>query len=87
MQAWETDAEGNETGTRKIMTDTGEEENELVARTETIRFVYLNAGYITIGVGTVLTFRDGKMTVKRYALAEGERAEPLTLDLAFPAGK
>ena len=85
MQAWETDAEGNETGTRKIMTEAGEEKNELVARTETIRFVYLNAGYITNGVGTVLTFRDGKMTVKRYALTEGERAEPLTLDLAFPA--
>ena len=63
-----------------------EEDRELVTRTETLRFVYLNAGYITNGVGTVLTFRDGKMTVKRYALNEEESAEPWTYDLLFPSG-
>ncbi|MBO5568113.1 MAG: hypothetical protein J6A79_04165, partial [Clostridia bacterium] len=55
--------------------------------TETLRFVYLNAGYITNGVGTVLLFQDGKMTAKRYALTEEESAEPWTYDLLFPSGE
>ena len=33
-------------------------EDELVTRTEPLRFLYMNAGYITEGAGTVLTFAD-----------------------------
>lgn len=46
-----------------------------VTQTETLKFIYMNAGYITNGVGTVLTFSDANgnglwdhLTAKRYAL-------------------
>ena len=86
-QSWETDEEGKETGSRIVTSETGEESKELITRTEKLRFVYLNAGYIINGVGTVLSFRDGQMTVKRYALNEEESAEPWTYDLLFPQAK
>ena len=86
IQSWEIDDQGNDTGTRIITTEADGETRELVKRTETLRFVYLNAGYITNGVGTVLSFRDGQMTVKRYSLNEEESAEPWTYDLLFPSG-
>ena len=84
VQSWAIDGKGNETGARIITTDAGEETRELVTRTDTLRFVYLNAGYITNGVGTVLSFQDGQMAVKRHALNEEESAEPWTYDLRFP---
>ncbi len=84
VQTWETDGEGKETGTRIRTTEAGEEIREPVTRTAPLRFVYLNAGYITNGVGTVLSFREGKMNVKRYFLDEEEKAEPWTYDLRFP---
>lgn len=86
VQSWETDDQGNETGARIITSEEGGETRELVTRTETLRFVYLNAGYITNGVGTVLSFRNGQMNVKRYSLNEEERAEPWTYELRFPFG-
>ena len=86
VQSWETDDRGKETGVRTIPAEDGGETRELVTRTETLRFVYLNAGYITNGAGTVLSFRDGRMTVKRYALNEEESTEPWTYDLLFPRG-
>ena len=86
VQTWETDDRGNETGARTVRMEKDGEYSELVTRTETLRFVYLNAGYITNGVGTVLSFRDGRMTVKRYSLDEKENAEPWTYDLRFPSG-
>lgn len=85
VQSWETDREGRETGIRVSAAEEGKENRELVTRTETLRFVYLNAGYITNGVGTVLFFRDGKMTVKRYALNETEQADPWEYVLRFPS--
>lgn len=87
VQSWETDEMEKATGVRMIPADEGEENRELVTRTETLRFVYLNAGYITNGVGTVLLFQDRKMTAKRYALTEEESAEPWTYDLLFPSGE
>ena len=86
VQSWELDAQGHETGARIIPAEAGGETRELVTRTETLRFVYLNAGYITNGVGTVLSFRDGQMTVKRYSLNDEEYVEPWTYDLLFPSG-
>ena len=56
--------------------------DDLVTETQTLRFVYMNAGYITNGVGTVLTFSDENdngrwdhLTARRYAL-EREDSEP-----------
>lgn len=53
-------------------------EYELITQDETLRFIYLNAGYITNGIGSLLTFTDGEddglwdeLTVKRYSL-DGE---------------
>ena len=86
VQSWEVDDRGNETGARIFTSEAGEETRELVTRTETLRFVYLNAGYIINGVGTVLSFRDGQMTVKRYSLNDEENVEPWTYDLRFPSG-
>lgn len=52
--------------------------DELITRTEPLRFLYMNAGYITEGAGTVLTFtdedNDGRwddLTARRYSV-EGE---------------
>ena len=87
VQSWELDAQGHETGARIIPAEAGAETRELVTRTETLRFVYLNAGYITNGVGTVLSFREGQMTVKRYALHEEERTVPWIYDLRFPENR
>ncbi len=55
---------------------------ELITREETLRFYYLNAGYITNGVGSLLTFTDteedgiwDRLTLKRYTLDSGETEE------------
>ena len=52
---------------------------ELVTQKETLRFVYMNAGYITNGIGSLLTFTDAeedgewdRLTVTRYALNSEE---------------
>ena len=48
-------------------------EIELITQDETLSFVYMNAGYITHGIGSLLTFTDQEsdgiwdsLTVKRY---------------------
>lgn len=55
---------------------------ELITQKETLRFVYMNAGYIINGVGSLLTFtdteEDGKwdrLTVKRYSLGSEDTEE------------
>ena len=67
VQSWDADEAGEMVFMRG---------DDLVARTETLRFIYMNAGYITNGVGTVLTFSDeigngawDRLTARRYALA------------------
>ena len=52
-----------------------EPEYELITQDETLHFLYMNAGYITNGVGSLLTFTDDEddglwdeLTVKRYSL-------------------
>ncbi|MBR3277935.1 MAG: metallophosphoesterase [Lachnospiraceae bacterium] len=70
-----------ETGTGKVADEpqkTGESTEpgyELITQDETLRFVYLNAGYLTDGIGSLLTFTDvnddglwDELTVKRYTL-------------------
>lgn len=55
---------------------------ELITQEETLQFIYLNAGYITNGIGSLLTFTDleedgqwDRLTVKRYSLRNGETEE------------
>ena len=55
---------------------------ELITQKETLRFVYMNAGYITNGIGSLLTFTDAeedgvwdRLTVKRYSLSAEETEE------------
>ncbi len=83
VQSWEAGDDG------KRLLKRGE---ELVCQTETLRFIYMNAGYITNGVGSVLTFSDtnddghwDRLTVKRYAL-EPEDAGPRTFELREQGG-
>ena len=62
-------------------------EYELITQRETLQFIYMNAGYITNGVGSLLTFTDtdedgawDRLTVKRYSLSSDvpeERNLPL----------
>ena len=60
---------------------------ELITHKETLRFVYMNAGYIIDGVGSLLTLTDteedgewDRLTVKRYML-DSEKAEEWDLPL------
>ena len=62
-------------------------EYELITQKETLRFVYMNAGYIINGVGSLLTFTDteedgewDRLTLKRYAL-DSEKTEERDLPL------
>lgn len=78
VQSWDVD----ESGAPILKRD-----KDLVSQAETLRFIYMNAGYITNGIGTVLTFSDAngnglwdQLTVKRYAL-EAEETEPWMYDL------
>ena len=78
VQSWDVDEGG------KAVLKQGD---ELVVQAETLRFIYMNAGYITNGVGTLLTFSDedenglwDHLTAKRYAL-EPEDSEPWTCTL------
>jgi len=55
---------------------------QLITQTETLRFVYMNAGYIVNGIGSLLTFTDteedgewDRLTVKRYVLSSEEAQE------------
>ena len=79
--SWEPDEEGKPTGKRKIT----DKESQPVAQTEKLGFIYMNAGYLTNGVGSVLTFsgegRWERVEVKRYALTEDESAEPWSYPL------
>ena len=52
---------------------------ELITQKETLRFVYMNAGYLINGIGSLLTFTDleedgewDRLTVRRYSLSGGE---------------
>ncbi len=80
-QTWEPDAEGKAVGSRTRLSEDEKEVREPVAQMETLRFLYMNAGYITNGVGTLITFEDGRIRVKRYALKEEEQAEPFEYEL------
>ena len=77
----ETDGEGKATGKRVI----SEEETQPVAQMAKLRFIYMNAGYLINGVGSVLTFggedRWERIEVKRYSLTEEEFAEPWSCPL------
>ena len=86
VQSWDMDEEGSIITVRSFTDEEGNETREPVAQTETLEFVYLNAGYLTNGVGSVLTFSgtDGvwkQLTVKRYAITEEEEAEPFSIEL------
>ena len=55
---------------------------ELITQKETLRFVYMNAGYLINGIGSLLTFTDleedgewDRLTVRRYSLSGGETEE------------
>ena len=78
---WEPDAEGKPTGKRLI----SDKETQPVSQAEKLRFIYINAGYLINGVGSVLTFsgegRWEQVEVKRYALTEDEFAEPWSYPL------
>ena len=57
-------------------------EYELITETETLQFVYMNAGYLINGVGSLLIFtnmeEDGawdRLTVKHYSLGSDEPEE------------
>lgn len=59
-----------------------EPEYELITQDEALRFVYMNAGYITDGFGSLLTFTDmeddglwDELTIKRYSL-DGKAEAP-----------
>ena len=75
VQSWDVDEAG------KTVLKRGD---DLVTQAETLGFIYMNAGYITNGVGSVLTFSDENenglwdhLAVRRYALDE-EEADPST---------
>ena len=59
----------------------GNEIYELITQTEELGFIYMNAGYIVNGVGTVIDFSKDHISVKRYALTEEEEMEPLNLNI------
>ena len=70
VQSWDADEAG-----KTVL----ERDDNLITQTETLGFIYMNAGYITNGVGSVLTFSDENenglwdhLAVKRYALTEEE---------------
>ena len=72
VQSWDVD-EAGETVLKRG--------DDLITQTETLGFIYMNAGYITNGVGSVLTFSDENenglwdhLAVRRYALSEEEAA-------------
>ena len=97
VQSWELDENGIIAARRTLDdpssdaeqgTNAGEtpQKTELVAETETLQFVYMNAGYITNGVGTLMTFSgaDGHwdvLTAKRYSLFDETQAKTYTFDL------
>ena len=71
----ENPSETTENETQDSSEEELEPEFELITQDETISFVYMNAGYITHGVGSLLTFTDQEsdgiwdsLTVKRYLL-------------------
>ena len=86
VQSWNMDADGRIITRRAVpsteretsdSTEDGPEEPafELITQYETLSFVYMNAGYITNGVGSLLTFSDTEgdgqwdcLTVRRYLL-------------------
>lgn len=76
VQSWDVDPNG------KTLLRRGEgRQAEPIGQTETLRFIYMNAGYITDGVGTLLTFSDSdgnglydRLTARRYALSPEDEA-------------
>ena len=84
VQSWALDAEGKPVLRKAIPSEApvaGDAEvkekpkYELITEKETLKFVYMNAGYITNGVGSLLIFNDmeedgawDRLTVKRYSL-------------------
>ena len=86
VQSWAPDEEGKTILRRAAPSASGESgesdtkpKYELITQKETLRFVYMNAGYITNGIGSLLTFTDAeedgewdRLTVTRYALNSEE---------------
>ena len=94
VQSWALNEE-EKTVLRKAIespaSDGAEEEDkakyERITQKETLRFVYMNAGYIINGVGSLLTFTDteedgewDRLTVNRYVLSS-EKTEEWDLPL------
>lgn len=99
VQSWEEDADGKIITKRKISAPEGEQAEkaedekrdssegrpkyELIVEQEPLSFIYMNAGYLIKGVGSLLTFTDAEsdgiwdsLTVKRYLLDE-ETEDPI----------
>ena len=80
----EEQAKTTEDGTKHSADKGQEPEYVLITQDETLSFVYMNAGYITQGVGSLLTFTDREsdgiwdsLTVKRYLL-DRTKADPIS---------
>jgi hypothetical protein len=62
-----------------------DKEKDPAAQREKLRFIYMNAGYLVNGVGSVITFsgedRWERVEIKRYSLTEDEHAEPWSYPL------
>lgn len=96
VQSWAPDAEAKTVLRRAIPSEeqtAGDAEAdekpkyELITEKETLQFIYMNAGYITNGVGSLLTFTDleedgawDRLTAKRYSLG-GDAPEEWDLPL------
>ena len=102
VQSWAFDKEGKVSARRENVSDsegaaheTAEAESseyELVTETETLNFVYMNAGYITNGVGTLLTFTGADeqwdtLTARRYSVFDEEQAGTVTFSLTKNSGQ
>ena len=85
VQSWGVDAEGNAVTKWTTESQPGEKKKSsattLIFQKETLNFIYMNAGYITAGVGTVLTFTDTDdngtfdiLTARRYGLEDADTA-------------
>ena len=102
VQSWAFDKDGKVSARRESVSDSegaahetvGAEssEYELVTETEPLNFVYMNAGYITNGVGTLLTFTGADeqwdtLTARRYSVFDEDQAGTVTFSLTKNSGQ
>ena len=87
VQSWALNEDGNMILRRALAPapdETGDggskPKTELITQKETLRFTYMNAGYLINGVGSLLTFTDAeedgewdRLTVTRYSLNSEEK--------------